>query len=110
MPDPRDARRLAAGAGAARQAADVPVPGPGSRSLHVPAWLLAIPGPGGGAVTRVLRARLRHLAGQHHADWHAPPAGQRAALPSSRRRAPVSTDTSGARLGSDNTVICSVPA
>jgi hypothetical protein len=48
--------------------------------------------------------------GHHHAGWHAPPAGQRAALPSSRRTAAVSTATSGARLGSDKTVICSVPA
>ena len=36
-------------------------------------------------------------------------AGQRAALPSSRRRAAVSTVTSGTRLGSDSTVIRSVP-
>ena len=35
---------------------------------------------------------------------------QRAALPSSRRRAAVSTATSGTRLGSDKTVIRSVPA
>lgn len=37
-------------------------------------------------------------------------AGHRAALPSSRRRAAVSTATSGTRLGSDTTVIRSIPA
>ena len=37
-------------------------------------------------------------------------ASQRAALPSSWRRAAVSTATSGTRLGSDTTVIRSVPA
>jgi hypothetical protein len=37
-------------------------------------------------------------------------AGQRAALPSSWRRAAVSTVTSGIRLGSDRMVIRSVPA
>jgi len=36
-------------------------------------------------------------------------AGQRAALLRSRRRAAVSTATSGTRLGSDSTVIRSVP-
>jgi hypothetical protein len=37
-------------------------------------------------------------------------AGQRAALLRSRRRAAVSTATSGTRVGSDSTVIRSVPA
>jgi hypothetical protein len=53
--------------------------------------------------------------GYLRARWRGEPpavsrAGQRAALPSSWRRAVVSMATSGTRLGSDKTVIRSVPA
>jgi hypothetical protein len=97
---------------------------PRSRSLHMRA---SAPGPGAEVVLRVcghvcgisltstMRAGIPRLGRRTcSADPGGPPAvsraGQRAALPSSRRRAAVSTVTSGIWLGSDTTVIRRVPA